>query len=100
MTQDMKQRETLVRVDDDDRRHKVNTAREIIYDKQYAVNSPAVDNLLKEQSLVPTIVSSSAVAYGLSSLMFYGRMPSPRNFLPSDSTYLSCFLLTLCMNLS
>jgi len=53
----MKQRETLIRVDDESRRCKVDTAREIIYDKRYAVNSGAVENLLKGESLVPTLVS-------------------------------------------
>jgi len=57
MPQDMKQRETLARVDDKIRRVKVETARDIIYHKRFAVDSPAVEVLLKEQSLVPTSVS-------------------------------------------
>jgi hypothetical protein len=63
MTQDMKQRGTLVRIDDESRRSKVDTAREIIYEKNYAVNSRAVDDLLMEQSLVPTLVSSKSDVY-------------------------------------
>lgn len=63
MKRDMKQRETLARVDDEGRRNKVRVAREIIYDKQYAVNSPAVERILKEESLVPTLVSSGRTAY-------------------------------------
>jgi hypothetical protein len=55
---DMKQRETHVRVDDENRRRKVDTAREIIYKKNYAVDSGPVEALLQEQSLVPTSVSA------------------------------------------
>jgi hypothetical protein len=54
---DMKERASLARVDDDCRKDKVSTARRIIYDKNYAVNSTAVENILKQQSLVPTSVS-------------------------------------------
>ena len=48
----------MARADDDARRRKVSTARAAIYDKGYAVNSEAVENLLKEESLVPTTVSA------------------------------------------
>jgi hypothetical protein len=58
---DIKQRETLARVDDDDRRRKVQLAREIIYDENYAVDSNGVEELLKPQSLVPTSVSVRAI---------------------------------------
>jgi len=53
---DMAQRITLARVDDASRRHRVATARNIIYEKQYAVHSTAVENLLQADSLVPTAV--------------------------------------------
>jgi hypothetical protein len=53
---DMTQRETLARVDDVSRRNRVASAREIIYEKNYAVDSKAVDNLLQVDSLVPTAV--------------------------------------------
>lgn len=55
---DMKQRLSLARVDNEDRKRKVQTARHIIYEKNYAVNSEAVEKLLKEESLVPTSVST------------------------------------------
>jgi len=58
MPRDMKQRDTLARVDDEDRRRKVTIAREIIYEKNYAVNNDNVEALLREQSLVPTSVSA------------------------------------------
>jgi len=57
MKLDMVHRTSLARVDDDAMRRKVKTAREIIYEKNYAINSEAVENLLKAESMVPTIVS-------------------------------------------
>jgi hypothetical protein len=53
---DMKQRMTLARVDDIDRRHRIAVARESIYEKNYAVDSTAVKGLLNKDSLVPTEV--------------------------------------------
>jgi hypothetical protein len=58
MKHDMKQRETLARVDDKSRRRKVATVRDIIYNKNYAVNTNNVETLLMPQSLVPTTVSA------------------------------------------
>lgn len=55
--QDMKQRVTLARIDNDVRRYDINRARELIYKNNYAVNSTHVKNILNEQSLVPTAVS-------------------------------------------
>ena len=54
---DMERRQLLVRTDDDSRRNKVLRARELIYEKNYAVNTPQVEKLLRDQSLVPTTVS-------------------------------------------
>jgi hypothetical protein len=56
MTLDMRQRLSLARVDNDARKRKIQTARQIIHEKNYAVNSEAVENLLKDESLVPTSV--------------------------------------------
>jgi hypothetical protein len=58
MTLDMKQRQTLARVDDESRTRLIERAREIIYRKNYAVDTDAVETILKEQSLVPTLVCS------------------------------------------
>ena len=52
----MSQRETLARVDDVSHRSRVAAARKSIYEKNYAVNSRVVENLLQEDSLVPTAV--------------------------------------------
>jgi len=53
---DMLQRKLLRRCDTKERRDKVATARRLIYEKQYAVNTPQVEELLKCESLVPTLV--------------------------------------------
>jgi len=58
MPQDMKERVTLARVDDEERRRKIGIARDIIYEKNYAVDNANVEALLKNQSLVPTSVSA------------------------------------------
>jgi hypothetical protein len=57
------QRVMLSRVDDTRRRNHFVAAREIIYKEQYIVNSKAVDNLLYEESLVPTIVGYDFIIY-------------------------------------
>jgi hypothetical protein len=53
---DMAQRDVLVRVDDVDRRHRIATARNLIYEKNYGVDSAAVKRLLQKDSLVPSAV--------------------------------------------
>ena len=52
----MKQHQTLARIDDDARQSKVTISRSLIYDRGYSIRSNAVENLLKEHSLVPTSV--------------------------------------------
>jgi hypothetical protein len=66
---DMTQRETLARVDDMNRRGRVAAARKSIYEKNYAVNSTAVERLLHEDSLVPTAVGTCSSCQW-SSLLF------------------------------
>jgi hypothetical protein len=59
MQRDRNRRESLVRFDDAERQGKVSAARKLIYGKKgRMVNSTFVEALLKDQSLVPTIVSS------------------------------------------
>jgi hypothetical protein len=55
----MEQREALCRIDDEDTKCKIATARDIIYN--YAVDTESVESILKEQSLVPTLVSPISV---------------------------------------
>ena len=59
MARDMAQRVTLARIDNVPRQNKVVAARRLIYEKQYQINSAAVEDLLKDQSLVPTAVRDS-----------------------------------------
>jgi hypothetical protein len=61
MIQDMKQRETLARIDDDERRRKVDAARDIIYRQLYAVDTDRVEDLLRSESLVPIDVSTKPI---------------------------------------
>jgi hypothetical protein len=56
MVRDMNQRTTLRRIDDAQRRAKVNSARHLIYEKNHHVDSAAVERLLQETSLVPSMV--------------------------------------------
>ena len=57
MKRDMKERNTLARIDDHVRQKKIKTARAHIYDFGLGVTSTSVEGLLKGQSLVPTTVS-------------------------------------------
>jgi hypothetical protein len=59
MVRDMRQRVTLARLDDEATRQKVETARNIIYKKYYAVDNAGVEAILKGESLVPSSVSSA-----------------------------------------
>ena len=54
---DMAQRLSLAHTDDVKCRSCVYAAREAVYGKNCTVDSAAVENLLKEDSLVPTAVS-------------------------------------------
>jgi hypothetical protein len=56
MPQDMKEHMTRARADDARRRNLIKSAREIIYAKNYMVDSKAVETILKDESLVPTMV--------------------------------------------
>ena len=54
---DKKQRLTLARVDNLSYCAKISSARELIYESNFAVDSLPVQCLLKPESLVPTEVS-------------------------------------------
>lgn len=51
-------RSELARKDDEERREKVLDARALIYEDGYVVNAQKVDEILKDESLVPTVVRS------------------------------------------
>jgi hypothetical protein len=57
MRHDMAQRISLARVDDLERRSLIKVAWEIIYVKDYKTDSKAVEDLLQQDSLVPTAAS-------------------------------------------
>jgi hypothetical protein len=69
MARDMTQRVTMARVDDASRQGKVYAARRLIYKKQYRINGAAIEDLLKEQSLVPTAVCLLCPSCSLFSLL-------------------------------
>ena len=60
---DLEIRRTQARRDDEDRQKKVEKARKFIYEKGYVVNSSHVEDLLKEESLVPTKVCISTFPF-------------------------------------
>lgn len=55
--QDMRERKTMLRVDDDDRKKRITEARKYIYKNRLAVDGKAVEDILKFDSLVPVSVS-------------------------------------------
>ena len=65
MSRDMTQRVTLARTDDIKRRNRIEAVHEIIYVKNYMINSKAVERLLQEDSLVPTVVCTSVHQWSL-----------------------------------
>ena len=56
MRRDMKQRVSLARADDVKQHNLIRAAHEAIYLKNYAVDSNVVEKLLREESLVLTVV--------------------------------------------
>jgi hypothetical protein len=58
MKSDRKARTQLARVDDDEHKRLISSARNAIYQQNFDVDSAAVERLLKPQSLVPTKVKN------------------------------------------
>ena len=56
MRRDLSQRTSLARVDDMNRRSRLDAARKAIYEKNNTVDGVAIEDLLKEDSLVPATV--------------------------------------------
>ncbi|RDB18730.1 hypothetical protein Hypma_014643 [Hypsizygus marmoreus] len=54
--QDRKKRQKLARVDDHSRRHHISLAMDAIHLKNFAVDSAYVEQQLKPESLVPTLI--------------------------------------------
>jgi hypothetical protein len=59
----MAQRKTLARVDDVDRRSRVETARKGVHEKNHKVDGAQMQKLLKKDSLVPTAVCTSSSSH-------------------------------------
>ena len=57
MSRDLAQRVSLARVDDVDRRTRVQAARMAVYENNRPVNGAAIERLLNQDSLVPSFVS-------------------------------------------
>lgn len=53
----MEQRQTLARRDTAERREKITSARKLIYEKGYVVDTAQVEAKLKDESLIPTVVN-------------------------------------------
>lgn len=73
----MAQRTRAVRVDDASRRSKVSAARRLIYEKNMQINCGAVENILRDMSLVPTSVSEQDICLIFIPLIPFFRMPFP-----------------------
>lgn len=89
---DKKHRKTMARVDDDKRRRNITTAREIIYEKNYAVDNEHVEVILKEQSLVPTVVRTATKMVLMTVLMLIlrYRMRSRKGLPHSAFAFIQC----------
>ena len=97
---DQHQRKSLARVDNLQYRVKMTSAHEAIYEKNNAVNSKAVEDLLKTESLVPNQVFNLSLCWMFLDLITICRMHFLPNFPNLDSIYLVSFWLISCMNLS
>jgi len=63
LSKDRQQRVQFQRVDNLQRQVKISSARRIIYEENYRVNSAAVERILKEESLVPTSVGVFSLSH-------------------------------------
>src|SRR5277367_5608802 len=95
---DAKQMEALARVDNASHQIKVSNARQLIYESNFAVDSAAVERLLKPESLVPTEVSYIVQLHRVCvSLIRSIRMPSQNDFPTLISIFFLSLWLILCM---
>lgn len=73
-SRDQHWRKRFARVDNLSYRAKISSAREIIYSKNCAVNSKAVQDILKQQSLVPNEVFYDVFVHCIFYLLLFCRM--------------------------
>jgi hypothetical protein len=83
----MQHRVTLARVDSPSRQNSVFAARKLIYEQHHQVNSTAVEQFLKETSLVPNIVR----ALSIPSLSMSDSPALEFLFLSAGATWLQFF---------
>ena len=81
------------------RHKKISSARSLIYEQQYVVDTPQVEALLKPESLVPTVVCFTKL-YGVRKSRYIYRMPFQRDLVQQASTFSLCSLLICCTSLS
>lgn len=98
MSRDRQQRSTLAR-SNASRDQSVATARSLVYERNYGVDSTAIELLLKPESWVPNSVSiiSSLVGRIYSSL---ARMRCQTPLVYLDSMYFLCSWSISCMSLN
>ena len=94
---DLSARNTQKRQDDDARKLDIETVQKYIYDKNYAVNSEAVERVLAGKS-VPIVVS--LIHLRLLFKLKVQRMHFQLALLISDLIYLKCLSLISCTNSS
>jgi hypothetical protein len=92
MARDRSQRVSLARIDDKDRRFRITTARQHIYEKKKRVNGAAINQLLKVDSLVPTTVRTCVSSrYLYIDKLLFPRTRFLTDFQPLVSTSSPCF---------
>lgn len=101
MEQDMRQRKTELRRDDEDRKRRISQARDLIHIKKTAVSGKAVEELLKYDSLTPISVSRThRLSYLAYAFICPHRTPFPPNWVHWTLIFSQYLLLIWCMNLS
>lgn len=87
---DLMQRRDFSRHDTAERLSKISSARKLIYEEQYVVDTPQVEALLKPESLVPTLVRVLELRNGINHLKLLSRTRSQKGFVGWDLISLSC----------
>jgi hypothetical protein len=93
-TADLQIRTTNVRVDDQDRRKKIEKARRLVYAKGSSVNGPTVKRALELETMIPTRVRIVYLTHRLL-YSYHCRMPFQPNSLLLAST-ISCSTWSIC----
>ena len=95
--QDMIQRQLLVRTDDNNLQNKILDAWALIYERNYAVDSLKVQALLKDESLIPTMVSVNWTRAQSIYTNLCGRMQN--TFLERLGAFSFCVFVMLVVDL-